>query len=82
MALYYKSTDVSRCDTDQHGLFELPHKPGDVVPESGIYRCKGCNSHEDVCVKGNTFPPREDHNCTSEQIVWRLVVLPVHKKKQ
>jgi hypothetical protein len=38
------------------------HRPGEVVPASGIYRCQsGCgHQYESTDVKGHRFPPRPD----------------------
>ena len=39
----------------------MSHKPGNVVPESGIYKVthdpKHAGSHQVTCVEGDKFPP-------------------------
>lgn len=32
------------------------YKSGQIVPQSGIYKCTNCNN-EVTCVKGEPFPP-------------------------
>lgn len=39
----------------------MAYKPGDTVPESGIYKVthdpKHAATHEVTCIEGKTFPP-------------------------
>jgi hypothetical protein len=34
----------------------MTYSPGDIVPESGIYKCNTCGN-EVTCVQGERFPP-------------------------
>ena len=34
----------------------MAYKPGETVPESGIYACDNCGN-EVTCVEGEPFPP-------------------------
>ncbi|MCL4693347.1 MAG: YjzC family protein [Candidatus Hydrogenedentes bacterium] len=34
----------------------MGYRPGNIVPQSGIYRCNKCGN-EVTCVKGEPFPP-------------------------
>jgi hypothetical protein len=60
----------------------MPYKPGDTVPESGIYRVthdpKHAAAHEVTCVEGKTFPPCK--NCDHPRFV--LVRPATHVKDQ
>ena len=52
-------------------------KPGDVVPQSGIYACTGCNVSNSFStdVKGHRFPPSHCHGA-----LWRLVQATPHAR--
>ncbi|MBD1554719.1 protein L [Pseudomonas typographi] len=49
--------------------------PGQRVPTSGIYRCKGC-SQEISANEGNPFPPQNHHQHALLEvgIEWQLIV--------
>jgi hypothetical protein len=51
--------------------------PGDVVPESGIYSCTGCNGTMSFStdVHGHRFPPSHCHGGK-----WRLVERTPNKR--
>lgn len=70
---YYKDGNLL---VQQYGAeFDGTHHPGELVPYSGIYRCRGCGlSNTDV--KGHKFPPQNHHQHTIAQgsIRWQLVV--------
>ena len=34
----------------------MAFKPGEIVPDSGIYKCTKCGN-EITCVEGDRFPP-------------------------
>ncbi|QGZ56740.1 hypothetical protein [Paraburkholderia acidiphila] len=56
--------------------FDVLHKPGQVAPHSGIYRCEVCSGSA-VSTKGNPLPPQDHHEhraYDNKPILWRLVV--------
>lgn len=60
--------------------YDLEHKPGTVVPHSGIYRCKHCGD-EYACNRGTPFPPQNHHQHTpAAPIIWNLLVFAQVKK--
>ena len=72
MALYVNDKVVIKVDMQE--AFKVTHKPGSIVPHSGIYRCDVCGD-EDCCNAGDPFPPQTHSQHTSNQpIVWRLLV--------
>ena len=76
MALYKYGNHLTQ-STDS--AFDAEHKPGTVVHNSGIYRCKNC-ADEIAANKGNPLPPQNHHqhkNGTS--IVWQLLVFAQQK---
>lgn len=62
--------------------YDSDHSPGTSVPNSGIYRCMGCN-REVTSNKGDPFPPQNhhQHNGTQGTIRWRLIVYADHNPK-
>jgi hypothetical protein len=63
-----------------HTAFDRVHKPGDAVPESGIYRCAHC-THEIVSTAGNTFPPQtHPAHPYGLPIQWKLIIAPRHNQ--
>lgn len=73
MALYkYKQY----LDDSDHGAFDLLHRPENIAPDSGIYRCEVCGA-EIACEKSTRLPPKNHHIHTEElgPIQWRLIVL-------
>jgi hypothetical protein len=71
MALYkYGSYLTSSTDA----AFDAEHKPGDITPHHGIYRCTGCG-HEVVSEAGNKLPPQNHHtHSNGTPIRWNLLV--------
>ena len=62
------------------------YKPGDLVPDSGIYRVKHDNHarpHEVTCVKGEPFPPCRE--CSHPRFVLKYktkhIPVPVETHK-
>jgi hypothetical protein len=62
--------------------FDGTHRPGQVTPHSGIYRCIRCG-REDVSTEGHPLPPQNHHQHTQQQgrIEWRLIVYADHEPK-
>ena len=73
MAIY--PTDSPHVKSGSGGAFDNTHKPGSIVPFSGIYRCDNCG-HEDACNKGDPFPSQnhKQHSPSCGTIAWRLLV--------
>ena len=73
MALYKHKQYLSDSD---HGAFDLLHRPGNIAPNSGIYRCEVCGA-EIVSENSKQLPSKNHHIHTEElgQIQWRLIVL-------
>lgn len=53
MALYKHGQYLNQ---SQDSAFDAEHRPGTVVNNSGIYRCKNCGD-EIAANKGNPLPP-------------------------
>jgi len=72
MALYKYDQHVTRGSGD---AFDTEHKPGELTPHSGIYRCVICG-REDVSEKGKPFPSQNHKQHTPGQgaIRWKLNV--------
>src|ERR1700728_1868588 len=52
--------------------YDQLHHPGNITPDSGIYRCEVCG-WEVVSERGNPFPPPNHHTHPGFQpIKWRL----------
>ena len=66
-----------------HPAFNADHRPGEVPPFSGIYRCMGCG-REIVAEQARQFPPQNHHQHTTAQghIRWRLIVYADHQEKK
>lgn len=62
------------------GAYDQFHHPGNITPDSGIYRCEVCG-WEIVSEKFKTFPPQSHHTHAIGlgPIQWRLIVFAVHK---
>ncbi len=77
MARYKYGQFLSQSDSN---VYDHEHKPGEKVPNSGIYQCTGC-SDEVACNKGDPLPPQNHHQHTnSTPIRWRLLVFAQQKK--
>ena len=71
MALYKNGTYLTQ---NTSSVFDVDHKPGEVTPNHGIYRCTGCG-HEIVSEAGRPFPPQNHHQHTNGTVIrWRLLV--------
>lgn len=74
MALYRHGNYLTQ---SQHVNFDTERKPGDVVPDSGIYRCVNCGD-EIAANKNNPLPPQNHHqHRNSSPIRWKLLVCAV-----
>ena len=73
MALYRYRRYLNDSD---HGAFDLLHRPDNIAPNSGIYRCEVCGA-EIASEKSKLLPPKNHHIHAEElgQIQWRLIVL-------
>ena len=68
---------------DQSTAFDQIHRPGQLTPYSGIYRCQGCGV-EIVSEYNKPFPPTRScplhhPNGKSGTVTWRLVAFAEHK---
>jgi hypothetical protein len=79
MAWYKDPSVLKKSDT---AAYDKIHKPGDIVPHSGIYRCQGCR-HEIASNENDPFPPQNHHQHTQQQgaIRWKLIVYADHDPK-
>lgn len=78
MALY-KQTDLVKKSGSE--AFDKVHKPGEITPLSGIYRCTSCGD-EVASNKGNPLPPQNhaQHEPKQGDIRWQLLVFAQQKK--
>lgn len=67
--------DATRLKQITNSVFDSEHTPGQMVPHSGIYRCKGCNK-EIAANLGDPFPPQNhhQHNLLQGPVRWQLLV--------
>jgi hypothetical protein len=73
MALYRDEEHVKKANP--HDSFESVHKPGQIAPWSGVYRCINCGD-ESACNKGDPLPPQNHHqHKQTAPIAWRLLVV-------
>jgi len=70
MALYKQDQYLAKSSDP---AFDGTHKPGQVPPHSGIYRCDGCG-REVVAEQGRQLPPQNHHQHTTQQgqVRWRM----------
>lgn len=74
MALYKYGSYLTQ---SQHVNFDTERKPGEVVPDSGIYRCVNCGD-EIAANKDNPLPPQNHHQHPGGSPVrWKLLVCAV-----
>ncbi len=67
-------------EQNNHSEYDAEYKPGTVVTNSGIYRCKNC-SDEIAANKGNPLPPQNHHqHANHSPILWQLLVFAQQKK--
>jgi hypothetical protein len=73
MAQYLDSSFLVR---SPHFNFEKRYPPGTVIPDSGIYRCRGC-AREVALAKGSALPTQaqHDHGFELGPASWVLIVL-------
>lgn len=70
---YYKyEEDITKSTS---AVFDEIHKPGEITPHSGIYKCEGCGDRIASNV-GNPLPPQNHHQHSAAQgsIRWRMIV--------
>lgn len=70
MAKYKYSDHVVQTDA---GAFDQSYKPGQVVPNSGIYRCRTCGN-EIAVSKGQAIPPYHHEHIVLGAVSWSLLV--------
>jgi len=76
MASYKYSSNLHH---NESSAFDAEHKPGEVVSNSGIYRCTGCGD-EIAANKNNPLPPQNHHqHSAGSAIRWKLLVFAVQK---
>lgn len=76
MALY---KNASYLQQNSHANFDKEWKPGEVPPDSGIYRCRHCGD-EIAANKGNPLPPQNHHQHNPpSNIRWQLIVCSVQR---
>jgi len=58
-----------------HNAFDAVLSPGNILNNSGIYRCEGCGS-EIAANKGDPLPPQNHHQHSPAQgsIRWKMIV--------
>jgi len=62
----------------QDAAYDALYHPGNITPDSGIYRCQMCG-WEVVSERNKSFPPQNHHTHPGrEPIQWRLIVFAVH----
>lgn len=64
----------------EHAAYDIVYKPGEICPDSGIYRCEGCGD-EIASNKNNPFPPQNhpQHAPGQGAIRWKLLVFAQQK---
>ncbi|BEG78460.1 protein L [Achromobacter xylosoxidans] len=72
MAYYQNASELTAV---QHNAFNQAFGPGNPVPHSGIYKCRGCNA-EIAANAGDPLPPQNRHQHQPGQgvIRWQLIV--------
>jgi hypothetical protein len=75
MAWFIDSERVKQSVKTENEHWKATHRPGEDVPNSGIYFCTGCNK-EAACNEGDPFPPQNhhQHNAGGPPIRWKLLV--------
>ena len=71
MAQYKYSTYFQ---TSTAAVFDDVHQPGSAAPQSGIYRCNGCNG-ELVVQQDSPLPDggRHRHDAMCGPVAWKLI---------
>lgn len=72
MAIYQNGKELTHLVNSR---FDVKHKPGQIVPYSGIYMCTNCGD-EAACNHGDPFPPQNhrQHKQGQGDILWQLLV--------
>lgn len=72
MALYQNGNELTH---ETNARFNTKHRPGSVVPYSGIYICANCRD-EVACNAGDPFPPQNhrQHSTSKGDIAWVLLL--------
>jgi len=60
------------CQSDV-GAFDQTYKPGQIVFNSGIYRCKACGN-EIALGKGQSIPTHHHEHIVLGPVTWNLLV--------
>jgi len=70
---YYKY--LAELSHEKGFQYDARHKPGEVVPLSGIYKCTGCGKSI-VASQDSRFPAQNHHQHAPAEgpIQWRLTV--------
>lgn len=77
MAQYKYGKYLKKGDSE---VYDREYKPGEINPNSGIYRCINCDD-EIASNKNDPFPPQNHHQHTSNKpIRWQLLVYAQQKK--
>jgi hypothetical protein len=76
--------DAKYLKENTSAAFDTILKPGQITPNSGIYRCDACG-FEASSTEGHPLPPAEScsHHggrwkCSVGQVRWRLVAAAIH----
>lgn len=71
---WYKNADNLVKANGTEAVWSTFYKPGDNVPQSGIYRCRNCGK-EATCNSGDSFPPQNHHqHPQAGPVLWNLIV--------
>lgn len=74
MAWFIDAKKVQLSVRDDLPHWKARHKPGQTVPNSGIYSCTVCGK-EAACNESDPFPPQNHHqHPQSQSIEWKLIV--------
>jgi hypothetical protein len=72
MAWYVDSANVNKAEGTEP-VWTTDYDPGDIVPLSGIYKCRRCK-REVTSNQGDPFPPPSHHSHAPNAVKWRLLV--------
>jgi hypothetical protein len=75
---WYKYESV--IEKNAHENFDKLWKPGETLPDNGIYRCKGCGD-EIASNKGVQLPSQNHRQHSPQQgaICWKMIVCCVNR---
>lgn len=54
-------------------VWHAEYGPGQTVPQSGVYKCCGCN-REVTSNAGDPFPPPSHHTHSPTAVKWKLII--------